>query len=36
MNNLILTGLKNFARSAQVKEPIRVLVRSGDTDKVAH
>ncbi len=25
MNNLILTGLKNFSRSARVKEPIRVL-----------
>ena len=31
MNNLVLVGLKTFARSARVKEPIRVLVRSGDT-----
>jgi len=34
MNNLILTGLKNFARSARVKEPIRVLVRSEKTNYV--
>jgi len=27
MNNLMLVGLKTFARSARVKEPIRVLVR---------
>jgi response regulator RpfG family c-di-GMP phosphodiesterase len=28
MNNLILTGLKSFSRSASVIEPIRVLVKS--------
>ncbi len=27
MNNLILTGLRNFDRSANVREPIRVLVK---------
>ena len=34
MNNLILTGLRNFAKSTRVREPIRVLVKV-EPDEVA-
>jgi response regulator RpfG family c-di-GMP phosphodiesterase len=36
MNSLMLAGLKNFSKSARIKEPIRVLVRSRETAGAAH
>jgi response regulator RpfG family c-di-GMP phosphodiesterase len=36
MNSLMLAGLKTFSKSARVKEPIRVLVRSGEATGVTH